>query len=235
MRLAELCAETRVPPATVKYYLREGLLPPGERRSATRAEYGPAHVERLRLIRALVESGGVGIEGVRRIVSAIEQPPPSRHDFLGEAQQAIDGPPPPVAPSAGALEAIERLGWPECEPGRLAHLQAAMDTAALAGFPVTVERLVAYGQALEQVARFDLEALAADPRSATPEGALTHVAVGTVVTDAVLVALRRLAQEHQSESRYASQPALDSPRPSRRNRHPPGNWPWLASRHGGAR
>jgi hypothetical protein len=29
----------------------------------------------------------------------------------------------------------------------------------------------------------------------------------------VLVALRRLAQEHESESRYASQPALDSPRP----------------------
>ena len=28
MRLAELCAATGVPSATVKYYLREGLLPP---------------------------------------------------------------------------------------------------------------------------------------------------------------------------------------------------------------
>ena len=37
MRLAELCAATGVPPATVKYYLREGLLPVGERVSATRA------------------------------------------------------------------------------------------------------------------------------------------------------------------------------------------------------
>ncbi|MEP6649003.1 MAG: MerR family transcriptional regulator, partial [Lapillicoccus sp.] len=55
MRLAELCAATGVPAATVKYYLREGLLPPGERVSATRADYGPPHVERLRLIRALVE------------------------------------------------------------------------------------------------------------------------------------------------------------------------------------
>src|SRR5436190_16452138 len=173
MRLAELCAETGVPAATVKYYLREGLLPVGRRLSATRAEYGPAHLERLRLIRALIERGGVTIDGVRRIVSAIENPPASRHDFLGEAQQAIDGPPPPVAVSAEAQEAVERLGWPECQPARLAHLQAAMDTAALAGFPVTVDRLVAYGQALEQVALFDLEALAADPRSATPEGALT--------------------------------------------------------------
>lgn len=208
MRLAELCGTTGVPPATVKYYLREGLLPAGERLSATRAEYGPAHVERLRLIRALVEGAGVGIDGVRRIVRAIEQPPASRHDFLGEAQHAIDGPPPPVVVSPEAQEALERLGWPECEPGRLAHLQAAMDTAALAGFPVTVDRLVAYGQALEQVAVFDLEALGADPRSTTPEGALTHVAVGTVVTDAVLIALRRLAQEHESERRYAAEPAV---------------------------
>jgi DNA-binding transcriptional MerR regulator len=220
MRLAELCAETGVPPATVKYYLREGLLPAGERRSATRAEYGPAHVERLRLIRALVERGGVTIDGVRRIVRAIEHPPPSRHDFLGEAQQAIDGPPPSVPVSVETREAIERLGWSECEPGRLAHLQAAMDTAALAGFPVTVDRLVAYGEALQQVADFDLEALAADPRSATPEGALTHVAVGTVVTDAVLVALRRLAQEHQSERRYASEPVLDRTPPPAAARRP---------------
>ena len=70
MRLAELCAETGVPPATVKYYLREGLLPVGERVSATRAEYGLAHVERLRLIRALVEGADVSIDGVRRIVEA---------------------------------------------------------------------------------------------------------------------------------------------------------------------
>jgi hypothetical protein len=146
-------------------------------------------------------------------VRAIEQPPASRHDFLGEAQHAIDGPPPPVVVSPEAQEALERLGWPECEPGRLAHLQAAMDTAALAGFPVTVDRLVAYGQALEQVAVFDLEALGADPRSTTPEGALTHVAVGTVVTDAVLLALRRLAQEHESEAgTRRSRPLLRLPR-----------------------
>lgn len=94
MRLAELCAAAGVPSATVKYYLREGLLPAGERLSATRAEYGPEHVERLRLIRALVDGAQLSIDGVRRIVEAIEQPPPSQHDFFGVAQQAINGPSP---------------------------------------------------------------------------------------------------------------------------------------------
>jgi hypothetical protein len=52
------------------------------------------------------------------------------------------------------------------------------------------------------VAREDLEALLADPAVPTPSGAMTHVAVGTVVTDPVLVALRRLAQQQESERRF---------------------------------
>ena len=176
MRLAELCAATGVPPATVKYYLREGLLPAGERVSATRAEYGPAHVERLRLIRALVEGADVSIDGIRRIVEAIERPPPSRHDFFGVAQQAINGPPPDVEITDETHDALRRLGWGECGPLALAHLQAALDTAARA-FAVS-ERLVAYGQALVR----SLGPRRADGRSRrcdTPSGALRHVAVGT--------------------------------------------------------
>jgi DNA-binding transcriptional MerR regulator len=214
MRLAELCAETGVPPATVKYYLREGLLPVGERVSATLAEYGPAHVERLRLIRALVEGADVSIDGVRRIVQAIERPPPSRHDFFGEAQKAINGPPPDVEVTDESRDAMQRLGWGDCEPLALAHLQAALDTAARAGFAVTGERLVGYGRALGEVARYDVDALIADPAVQTPSGALRHVAIGTVVTDPVLVAMRRLAQEQESERRFSAAPAPPAAAPS---------------------
>nr|MDT0525976.1 MerR family DNA-binding transcriptional regulator [Streptomyces sp. DSM 41633] len=38
MRLAELSERSGVPTATIKYYLREGLLPAGRRISATQAE-----------------------------------------------------------------------------------------------------------------------------------------------------------------------------------------------------
>ena len=65
MRISDLAETTGVPVHTLKYYLREGLLMPGEATSRTRAEYGPEHVERVRLVRALVEHGGIGIAGVR--------------------------------------------------------------------------------------------------------------------------------------------------------------------------
>src|SRR3954468_21734629 len=178
MRLAELCTVTGVASATVKYYLREGLLPPGERVSATQAEYGPAHVERLQLIRALVEGADVSIDGIRRIVAAIEHPPPSQQDYFWVAQQAINGTTPEVAVTAATEEAVRRLGWLDCEPMVLAHLPAALDTAARPGFAVSPERLVAYGEAMQSVAHDDLEALLSDPRVETPSGALQHVAVG---------------------------------------------------------
>jgi DNA-binding transcriptional MerR regulator len=201
MRLAELCEATGVAPATVKYYLREGLLPAGDLVSATRAEYGPAHVERLRLIRALVEGADVSIDGVRRIVEAIDDPPTSQHEFFGVAQEAINGTPAATEVEESTRSAVEALGWFDCEAALL-FLQSAMDTAARAGYPVTRERLVAYAGALQEVARYDLDALIADPAVQTPSGALRHVAVGTVVTDGVLVALRRMAQEQESNRRF---------------------------------
>ena len=85
MRISELGEVTGVPVHTLKYYLREGLLMPGLATSRTRAEYGDEHVERVRLVRALVDQGGVALAGVRAILEALAAPPPSRHDLYGVA------------------------------------------------------------------------------------------------------------------------------------------------------
>ena len=151
MRLAELCAATGVPSATVKYYLREGLLPAGEWVSATRAEYGPEHVERLRLIRALVD--GAPTEHRRG-------PPDRRGDRAAAAVAArllrgrAAGDQRSDAGGRGdrgdAARRSGGSGGATASRSALAHLQAALDTAARAGFAVTGERLVAYGQALRR-------------------------------------------------------------------------------------
>ncbi len=203
MKLSELSTQTGVPIATVKYYLREGLLPVGVRLSATRAEYAESHSERLRLIRALVEGAGMSITGVHRVVEAIEHPPTSRHELLGAAQCAIiaDSPARPV--SDRTWYAVQHLGWAStASPDSLSMLQVALDTANRASFPIPGERLVAYGRAMEHVAEIDIASLEADTQGRGPAEAMRYVAVGTVVVDPVLIALRRLAQAHVSAQRF---------------------------------
>ena len=82
-----------------QFYLREGLLAPGRQTSRTTAEYDESHVERIRLVRALTDAGGLGIVAVRRIVEVLDAPGPARLDLLATAQHALlaDEPAPSVA------------------------------------------------------------------------------------------------------------------------------------------
>lgn len=199
MRISELSQASGVPLPTVKYYLREGLLMPGRATSRTRAEYGPEHLERLRLVRALVEHGGVGIAGVRSVLDALAAPPPSRHDFLGVAHWALPTTGDDAEPSAEVTALVERLGWqvwPQAPAARA--LGAALAAAREAGVGVDEARLQRYAEAMHAVAECDVEHALGAP---TPEEAMHAVVVGTVMLDPVLVALRRVAQEAVSAQR----------------------------------
>ena len=66
MRMAELSTTSDVPVATIKYYLREKLLPAGESETANQARYGSTHLDRLRLIRALIDVGGLSVVSPQR-------------------------------------------------------------------------------------------------------------------------------------------------------------------------
>ena len=69
--------------------LREGLLPPGTSRGRTQADYGDDHVRRLRLIRTLIEVGGLAIADVHAVVAAVDDESLSLHDAFGVAHDAI--------------------------------------------------------------------------------------------------------------------------------------------------
>lgn len=201
MRISELSARSGVSVPTLKYYLREGLLPPGRATGARSAEYGDDHLERVRLVRALVESGGLSIAGVRKVVAALDSPPPTRHELMGVAQYALARERNPAADPgwrkvAGAL--LDDLGWQVSEesPYR-ADLAAALEAAVAAGLEGGGRHLAAYAKAMHRVAQIDVRNL--PPES--PEAALRTVVLGNVLLDPVLAALRRLAQEDVSSRR----------------------------------
>jgi DNA-binding transcriptional MerR regulator len=184
MRMAELSAQSGVPVPTIKYYLREGLLPPGERTNPNQARYQASHVRRLKLVRALLEVGGLSIARVREVLDGIDGPA-GIHRVLGVAQRAMAVSPGQVdEPSrAWAAErlarAANRRGW-ELKPGDPV-VDNAVDTLA------------------DRVAEIDLAGVADLPdRESVVEAAV----VGTVLGDALFSALRRLAQQHASAATF---------------------------------
>ena len=72
MRIAELSRRSGVPVPTIKYYLREGLLPGGTPTGRNQADYDERHLHRLRLVRALVDVGQVSIAGAREVLGAVD-------------------------------------------------------------------------------------------------------------------------------------------------------------------
>ena len=72
MRISELARESGIPVATIKYYIRQGLLPAGAPVNARQCDYSSRHLDRLRLIRGLLHVLGASIEQVREVVAVID-------------------------------------------------------------------------------------------------------------------------------------------------------------------
>lgn len=198
MRISELAATTDLPVATIKYYLREGLVPPGEQTSATRASYDDSHVQRLRLVRALIEVGGLSHAQVRAVLACVDSGS-SLHETLGSAHMALSEAP-SDRPSAGrAQQIIERLGW-RVEPGTpaLAELDRALAAVDEVGLPSGAELMDVYAGAAAQIAEAEVARIPTE----APEDALVYVVTGVVLYAPVLLALRMLAQQDASARRF---------------------------------
>lgn len=74
MKLQDLARRTDTSAASIKYYLRVGLLPAGRKKNATTAVYGEEHVERLELIGALRRILGAPIADIARLTALIDDP-----------------------------------------------------------------------------------------------------------------------------------------------------------------
>jgi AcrR family transcriptional regulator len=68
LSIADLVSRTGVPPATIHYYLRHGLLPRPKRLAPNRFAYDERHVQGLRLIRTLRDQRGLSLAMIKRIL-----------------------------------------------------------------------------------------------------------------------------------------------------------------------
>ena len=200
--MAEFSSTSGIPVATIKFYLREKLLPAGESETANQASYGAVHLNRLRLIRALIDVGGLSVVSVHSVLEAIDSDA-SLPEVFKVAQHSVSAAIEPGDLQPADLTSIDALleGWhvsPE-NPGRLA---AARVLSAFRGVGQTDERgwFARYAEAALLIAAADLDEI--ESRQGRAAKAET-VVVGTVLGDALISGLRRGAQEHVTFQRYS--------------------------------
>lgn len=216
MRIAELSRRSGVTIPTIKYYLREGLLPPGTPAGRNQAAYGERHLDRLRLIRALREVGGVSVAAAAGVLAALDDPAATGHELMGGAHHAVIRPAPhdPADPEwaqarADADRWVRELGWQvgPCAPAldQLAGVFAALRRLGSADL---LDGLPRYAEAALRLAEHEVPAAAALP---DPEAVLTRVVIGTVLGEALFAAVRLLAHEHVSATLPPAAPTAPPP------------------------
>ena len=203
MRMSELSRRSGTSVTTIKYYIREGLLPPGQQTAATQAEYDEQHLRRLRLIRALVGVRGLSVSAARDVLNALAEQTGDTHIVLGLALGAIRlaGEPAADAPETAEVDdLVEELGWNvhEAAPARAALAETLTSLRTL-GAPLHWRSLLPYAHLAEQTASVDLDQLDGieDPLELAERALLL-----TVLLEPALLALRRMAQESESARRH---------------------------------
>lgn len=204
--MSELAARTGLPVATIKYYLREGLLPAARRVTPRLSEYDERHLRRLALLRVLREVGRLPVDRLRSLVETVDRSG-SIHAMFATAADAMA----PTPSQGGELRPVTRqvadqliagAGWTHVRadaPDRENLAEAIEQVITFETHPRDPAELTPYLQAADALARYEISHLDDTKDRA---GLLEEMVVGQVVFGEILTILRRLAQEHYSYERF---------------------------------
>lgn len=203
MQLKELSDRTGVSPASIKFYLREGLLPAGLSVHPTRAEYSEHHVSRLELIQALRQVVGLPIARISPLLKMADDGVP-RLELLAAVQRTVLGLD-AVSTEHGdvhtpAGDAVVRFrDWPDVPSDARNALNAHLLMMEEHGVPVPPELLDAYSRAVDAIAALNISDTTA------PEDVnllIMTAAVGMHLHGQLVLKLLALAQASHAIRRY---------------------------------
>lgn len=129
LKISELAERSEVPVATVRHYLREGLLPEPVKTSRNMAYYPPAFVERIRLIKRLQQRRFMPLRVIRELLDSADgdlerlRALAETGDALASRALGTDGERTP------AKQLLERFEIPQRALARLAELGVLSPTS----------------------------------------------------------------------------------------------------------
>jgi DNA-binding transcriptional MerR regulator len=203
MKISELCERSGVPLPTIKFYIREGLLPAGRRTAKNQADYSEEHLERLMLVRALRDDAGLPIATIANALKAADA---VREEFVGAAIDALQRPTSVVVNEKSAefdracddvMKLSQSMGW-DVDRNSVAVRDAARAwTTALRSFPLDTNALQPYAEVAQRIAECEIPDTWAP--GAAPNASLRYAVLGTVLFEPIILAFRRMA--HTSRAR----------------------------------
>jgi DNA-binding transcriptional MerR regulator len=216
VKMAELSRRSGVSVATLKYYLRSGLLHPGTATAANQALYDESHVHRVRLVRSLVEVGRLSLADTARVLAAVDGDEPMHHAFavaqdaMVPGRQASD----PAFPAALAeVDRFVRRHRLAVRPDAAVRVMLANVLVSLwavgwrpggeSGPEVDSRLFDPLVPGLLAQAEIEVGSLPTGDRAAQME----HSVVGTIAFEVAQAAVRRMALEHVSARRFGRRPA----------------------------
>jgi len=194
---------------TIKFYVREGLIPPGVSVRANRTDYTDAHAKRILLIRALRDVGGLPLSSTLRVLDAFDQWGEDPRVAFHSAFDALSTAAPKAAATSQPLPdpatadlrrdvdaLLDQVGWRfgEYVPAVELELMDAISKVRDYLYPdLAVEELKPLAQRIDELTAFEMRWRPLRRETALEELQLT--VIKTVLFEKVLVALRRLARE----------------------------------------
>lgn len=206
MRISELAEQSGVTVATIKYYLREGLLPPGSKVSERQADYGDHHVARLGLLRVLRDVGAVPVADLKDIVDAVQNETLSVHQMFGATYDALARSSEAVSQHDRMLasQVVQQAGWIHVRPDTpaLDQLAGLLSVLRDLGWPLDLPNAATYLELVNAIAAYEVSRLTAADLHADRNAVVQQMVVGQVVFGQLLLSLRRLAHEHHSALKF---------------------------------
>ncbi len=123
LKISELAAAADVPVATVRHYLREGLLPEPVKTSRNMAYYSPELVERIRLIKQLQEERFLPLRVIRELLESGDGDPERLRALIDLEDRILESALAGERKRVSAREVKRRYDVPKEVLDRLAELE----------------------------------------------------------------------------------------------------------------
>jgi DNA-binding transcriptional MerR regulator len=199
MQLKELSSRSAVSSASIKFYLREGLLSPGSTGASARADYTQEHLRRLELIKVLRRVVGLGLEQIRTITDGIGDPALDDVELMGRVQALVLGLAQEQVPDHPLTAALVGSGrWADAPSRARNSLNLLLHRMDELGVPADGKVLEAYADAADQVAALDLAGV---ERTGSRDELAMAVAVGTHLYSELLLKTLAVAQASRAMRR----------------------------------